>query len=106
MVLCIGRGKDDSPDALANEIERICDLLSKSPAGLGQTVEEAKVCSVLCELGEATATTVARFAGVSYSKALSILIDLQERGVTFSFGTVPKIFALTREEIGGARKEN
>jgi NDP-sugar pyrophosphorylase family protein len=88
-----------------NDIERICELLEKSRTSLGLTAEEAKVCGTLSELGEADAKTVARFADVPYSRVLSILIAFQERGIAFSFGNVPKMFALTREEVSGSRKE-
>lgn len=87
-----------------NDIERICGLLEKSHAGLGMTAEEAKVCGTLYELGEADTNTVARFADVPYARVRSILIDLQERGIAFSFGNVPKMFALSREEFAGASK--
>ena len=88
-----------------NDIEKICELLEKSHTSLGLTAEEAKVCGTLSELGEADAKTVARFANVPYSRVLSTLITLQERGIAFSFGNVPKMFALTREEVTGSRKE-
>jgi len=89
----------------ANDIERICQLLEKSHSGLGLTIEEAKVCGALCELGEADASSVARFAKVPYSTANSTLVSLQERGIAISFGNVPKLYALTQEDVGDARKE-
>lgn len=85
--------------AFEHDIERICELLEKSHTSLGLTAEEAKVCGTLSELGEADAKTVARFAGIPYSRVNSTLIALQERGIAFSFGNVPKIFALTQEEV-------
>jgi UDP-3-O-[3-hydroxymyristoyl] glucosamine N-acyltransferase len=91
--------------SLGNDVERVCELLEKSHTSLGLTAEEAKVCGTLSELGEADAKTVARFANVPYSRVLSMLITLQERGIAFSFGNVPRMFALTREEVTGSRKE-
>jgi mannose-1-phosphate guanylyltransferase/phosphomannomutase len=89
----------------ANDIERICHLLEKSYSGLGLTIEEAKVCGALCELGEADVSSIARFAKVPYSTANSILVSLQERGIAISFGNAPKLYALTQEDVGDARKE-
>ena len=88
----------------ANDIEGICELLEKSHGGLGLTAEEARVCGTLYELGEADTNTVSRFADVPYARVRSVLNGLQERGIAFSFGNVPKMFALTREEFGGAKK--
>lgn len=88
-----------------NDIEKISELLEKSHISLGLTAEEAKVCGTLSELGEADAKTVARFVNVPYSRVISTLFALQERGIAFSFGNVPKMFALAREEVTGSRKE-
>jgi mannose-1-phosphate guanylyltransferase/phosphomannomutase len=88
--------------AYENDIERICGVLEKSHAGFGLTNEEARVCGVLCELGEADPGTVARFADIPYSRALSTLIGLQDRGIAMSFGSIPKMYALTREEVKDA----
>ena len=89
--------------AYEKDIERICGVLEKSHAGFGLTNEEAKVCGALCELGEADPRTVARFADIPYSRALSILTGLQERGIAVSFGSIPRMYALTREEFKDAR---
>ena len=84
--------------AFEGDIERICGFLEKSRVGFGLTNEEARVCGTLCELGEADARTVTRFAHISYSEALAILDGFRERGIAISFGTTPKMYALTQEE--------
>ena len=89
--------------AFEKEIERICGRLEKSRAGFGLTHEEARVCGALSELGEADARTLTRFADIPYSRVLSILIGLQERGIAVSFGSIPKMYALTREEVTDVR---
>jgi mannose-1-phosphate guanylyltransferase/phosphomannomutase len=89
----------------ANHIEKVCELVEKSPSGLGLTVEEARVCGALGELGEADASSVARFANVPESTAASILISLQERGIVISFGNVPRVYSLAQEDREHARKE-
>jgi NDP-sugar pyrophosphorylase family protein len=92
--------------AFEKDIERICGLLEKAHAGFGLTHEEAKVCGALCELGEADARTVTRFTSFSYSKTLSVLTGLQERGIAVSFGSIPKMYALAREEVKDARSSS
>jgi mannose-1-phosphate guanylyltransferase/phosphomannomutase len=92
--------------AFEKDIERICGLLEGSHTGLGLTNEEAKVCGALCELGEADARTITRYADLPFSRVLSILIGLQERGMAVSFGTIPKMYALTREEVKDARSSS
>jgi mannose-1-phosphate guanylyltransferase/phosphomannomutase len=92
--------------AFEKDIERICGLLEKSHAGFGLTNEEAKVCGALCELGEANARSITRFADIPYSRVLSILIGLEERGMALSFGSIPKMYALTREEVKDARSSS
>jgi len=83
-------------------IERISGALEKSHVRLGLTNEEARACAALCELGEAEPRTIARVADIPYSRALSMLAELEERGIAVSVGTVPKMYALTREEVKGA----
>jgi mannose-1-phosphate guanylyltransferase len=80
-----------------NCVERISRLLEKSDAGLGLTIEEAKACGALCELGEADANAIARLADVPPSRIDSVLFSLQERGMVTSFGDLSKMFALVRE---------
>jgi mannose-1-phosphate guanylyltransferase/phosphomannomutase len=92
--------------AFEKDIERISGLLERSSAGLGLTNEEARVCGTLCELGEADARTITRFADMPYSRTLSILIGLKERGMATSFGSIPKMYALTREEVKDARSSS
>ena len=90
--------------AFEKDIERISGLLEKSHAGFGLTSEEAKVCGALSELGEADSRTVARVANIPYPRTLSILIGLEERGIAASFGSIPKMYALTRDEVRDARR--
>jgi mannose-1-phosphate guanylyltransferase/phosphomannomutase len=90
----------------ANDIEKVSQLVEKSRLGVRLTVEEARVCGVLCELGEADASSVSRFANVPQSTADSILISLQERGIVISFGNVPRVYSLSQEDLEHARKEN
>jgi mannose-1-phosphate guanylyltransferase/phosphomannomutase len=92
--------------AFEKDIERVCGLLEKAHAGFGLTHEEAKVCGTLCELGEADARTITRFANIHYSRTLSILTVLQERGIAVSFGGIPKMYALAREEVKDARSSS
>jgi len=82
---------------LENHVERISELLEKSDATLGLTVDEAKVCGALCELGEADANAISRLADVHSSRIDSVLFTLQERGMVTSFGDLSKMFALARE---------
>jgi NDP-sugar pyrophosphorylase family protein len=89
----------------ANHIEKVCQLVEKSRSGLGLTVEEARVCGALGELGEADASSAALFANVPQSTADSILISLQERGIVTSFGNVPGVYSLAQEDLDHARKE-
>jgi mannose-1-phosphate guanylyltransferase/phosphomannomutase len=80
-----------------NYVERISGLLEKSHAGFGLTIEEAKVCGALCELGEADANTISRLTNVPHSRIDSVLFELLERGMVTSFGNLPKVFALARK---------
>jgi mannose-1-phosphate guanylyltransferase/phosphomannomutase len=88
--------------SLTDNLERACEFLEKSHLGIGLTAEEAKVCGALCELGEADANAVARFANVPYPAARSALTRLQERGIAASFGNAPKVYALARKQVVGA----
>jgi len=90
----------------ANDIEKVSQLIEKSRSGARLTVEEIRVCGVLCELGEADASSVSRLANVPQSTADSILISLQERGIAISFGTVPRVYSLSQEDLEHSRKEN
>jgi NDP-sugar pyrophosphorylase family protein len=89
----------------ANYIERVSQLVEKSHSGLGLTAEEARVCAALCELREADASSVARFAKVPHSTADAILISLQERGIVISIGKASSVYSLTQEDLEHARKE-
>jgi NDP-sugar pyrophosphorylase family protein len=91
--------------AFENSIERICQRLERSSTSLGLTSEEARLCGALCELGEANAKTVARFARVSQERVSSILLDLEKRGVVASFGDIPKMYSLTKEEARPSLKQ-
>lgn len=81
---------------LENDAERISGLLERSRAGLGLTIGEAKVCGALCRLGETDAKTVSDAAKIPYSRAESLLLGLQERGMVTSYGNLPRVFSLAR----------
>lgn len=80
-----------------NHVERISGLLEKSDAGLALTIEQAKVCGALCELGEADANAISRLADVPASRIDLVLLTLQERGMVTSSGDLSKMFALVHE---------
>ena len=80
-----------------NYVERISGLLEKSHEALPLTIEEARVCGALCELGEANADAISRLTDVPPSRIESILLTLRERGMVTSFGDLSKMFALARE---------
>jgi sugar-specific transcriptional regulator TrmB len=63
---------------------------------LGLTIGEAKVCGALCRLGETDAKTVSDVAKIPYSRAESLLLGLQERGMVTSYGNLPRVFSLAR----------
>jgi sugar-specific transcriptional regulator TrmB len=83
----------------ANHMERVSQLIEKSRSILRLTAEEARVCAALCELPEADANSVARFAKVPHSTADSILLGLKERGIVISSGKASKTYSLTQEHL-------
>lgn len=83
---------------ITSNMERVCRLIEKWHSSTGLTAEEAKVCGALCELGEAEVDAIARLAKISHPAAQSILAGLKERGITASFGSVPRVYTLARAE--------
>jgi bifunctional N-acetylglucosamine-1-phosphate-uridyltransferase/glucosamine-1-phosphate-acetyltransferase GlmU-like protein len=89
----------------ANHMERVSQLIEKSQSGLGLTAQEARVCAALCELREANANSVARFAKVPRSAADSILLGLEGRGIVISSGKASKVYSLTQEHLEYGREK-
>ena len=76
--------------------ERISDLLQSSDVSLGLSREEGRVCTVLLEIGEADAETIAEGAGIPTSKMDALLSELEKRGMIASLPHTPGMFALAR----------
>jgi hypothetical protein len=83
-----------SPDL--DRIERSQALFGHSAfAGLGP--EELAICTILSEIGEAPAKTLAGIVKIPFSRVHSVLYGLEQRQLVIARGETPKLFSLLYE---------
>ncbi|MGH7429906.1 MAG: hypothetical protein ACREJ4_16335, partial [Candidatus Methylomirabilaceae bacterium] len=80
-----------------DRIERSYAVLGAHPAFAGLNPEEIVVCSILFELGEAPAKTIAALSRTPFSRIHSILYGLEQRQLVIARGEAPKLFSLLYE---------
>jgi mannose-1-phosphate guanylyltransferase/phosphomannomutase len=80
-----------------DRIERSHAVLSRHPAFAGLPSEELTLCTLLAELGEAHAKTLARLAKIPFSRIHSLLYGLERRRLVTASGEAPKAFSLLYE---------
>jgi mannose-1-phosphate guanylyltransferase / phosphomannomutase len=78
-------------------IERTRGLLTGHPAFAGLSPEEVSVCSILSELGEAPAKTLAGLGRIPFSRVHALLFALGRRGLVVARAEAPKLFSLLYE---------
>jgi mannose-1-phosphate guanylyltransferase/phosphomannomutase len=83
-----------SPDL--DRIERSQALLGH-PAFAGLEPEELAICTILSEIGEAPAKTLAGIAKIPFSRIHSVLYGLEQRQLVIARGETPKPFSLLYE---------
>jgi len=76
--------------------ERISEILEGMQTNSGLTGDEARICAVLCEMGEADMETIGRLALMGHADVRSALAILQKRGIVTSSGKESGQFALAR----------
>ena len=84
-----------SPDL--DRIERSQALLTGHPAFAGLGPEELAICTILSEIGEAPAKTLAGIAKIPFSRIHSVLYGLEQRQLVIARGETPKPFSLLYE---------
>lgn len=72
-------------------------VLSAHPAFAGLSPEELSLCTILSEVGEAPAKTVAGIAKIPFSRVHSVLYRLEQRRLVAATGDAPKLFSLLYE---------
>jgi NDP-sugar pyrophosphorylase family protein len=80
-----------------DKIGRSQALLTGHPAFAGLRPEELALCSILSELGEAPAKTLAGLAKIPFSRIHSLLYGLEGRQLVVARGEAPKLFSLLYE---------
>lgn len=82
-----------------NRIEATQALLAAGPAFAGLDPVALRLCTILAEIGEAPAKTLARLAGVPFSQVHAHLFGLTQRGLLSARGEAPRLFALIHEDL-------
>jgi len=80
-----------------DRIEHSHAVLSRHPAFAGLRAEELMLCTLLSELGEAPAKTLAGLAKIPFSRIHSLLYGLEQRRLVAARGEAPKSFSLLYE---------
>jgi carbonic anhydrase/acetyltransferase-like protein (isoleucine patch superfamily) len=80
-----------------DRIERSYAALGAHPAFAGLSPEELVICSILSELGEAPAKTIAGLSKTPFSRIHSVLYGLEQRWLVIARGEAPKQFSLLYE---------
>jgi mannose-1-phosphate guanylyltransferase / phosphomannomutase len=80
-----------------DRIERARGLLTGHPAFAGLSPDELSLCTILSELGEAPAKTLAGLGRIPFSRVHALLFGLGQRGLVVARGEAPKLFSLLYE---------